>query len=139
MNFENYNSFKFNLVTDLNKSNFEKMTPLFMHCPYSRVQWTNEDNEKIVNHVKRFGSKNWKYVATEIQTKNAKQCRDHYNDVLDPQIRNSIWTREEGKTLLLKFEQFGPHWSKIKRFLPGRTTGMIKNYMKILLKKKRSK
>ncbi|KAK8836678.1 Myb- protein A [Tritrichomonas musculus] len=136
MNFENINCLKINFVIDLNKNNFVANTPLFIQRSCTRVQWTNEENEKIVNHVKRFGPKNWKHVAAQIRTKNAQQCRDHYNDVLDPQINNGIWTKEEERILLMKYEQLGPHWAKIKTFLPGRTTGNIKNYINILLKKR---
>ena len=127
---ESFHTFKFNLIIGLNENN-----PSFIPRSCSRVQWTNEENEKIVNHVKVFGPRKWKKIACEIKTKSAQQCRDHYNDVLDPHIKNSIWTKEEEKILLLKYEQLGPRWSKIKVFLPGRTTGNIKNYLNILLKK----
>ncbi|KAK8865517.1 Myb- protein A [Tritrichomonas musculus] len=135
MSFESFNSLKINLVIDLNKTSLVTKAPSYAHRSSSRVQWTSEENEKIINHVKRFGPKKWKEIAAEIKTKNAQQCRDHYNDVLDPNIKNAIWTKEEEKILLLKYEQLGPHWSKIKAFLPGRTTGMIKNYVNILLNK----
>ncbi|KAK8836295.1 Myb- protein A [Tritrichomonas musculus] len=135
MSFESFNNFSFCFVIDLNKNNLEN-TPLLIQRSYSRVQWTNDENEKIVNHVKKFGPRNWKQIAAEIKTKNAQQCRDHYNDVLDPKINNGIWTKEEERILLMKYEQLGPHWAKIKAFLPGRTTGMIKNYINILLKKR---
>lgn len=134
MSFESFNNIKFNLIIDLNKNSIVTDTPLFMQRSYTRVQWTNEENEKIVNHVKKFGPRNWKIIAAEIKTKNAQQCRDHYNDVLDPQINNGIWSKEEERILLLKYEQLGPQWAKIKQFLPGRTAGMIKNYINILLK-----
>ena len=110
---------------------------MFIQRPYSRVQWTKEENDIILNHVKKFGPRKWKTVADEIGTKNAQQCRDHYNDVLDPQIKNGIWTKEEEKNLLMKYEQLGPHWARIKAFLPGRTTGMIKNCINVLLRKRR--
>ena len=137
MNYENNNCFKTNYVINLNDKFFEANTLLFIQRPYSRVQWTKEENDIILNHVKKFGPRKWKTVADEIGTKNAQQCRDHYNDVLDPQIKNGIWTKEEEKNLLMKYEQLGPHWARIKAFLPGRTTGMIKNCINVLLRKRR--
>lgn len=133
MNLDSFNSMRFNLVIDLNESNFMTKAPVFYPSSHSRVQWTTEENDQLLNHVKKYGPKYWKQIAAEIKTKNAQQCRYHYNDVLDPKINNAIWTREEEKTLMLKYEQLGPHWSKIREFLPGRTTGMIKNYMNILI------
>lgn len=117
------------------ENNFFRPNPSFMSRSYSRVRWTDEENEKLINHVTKNGPKKWKQIAIELKTKTAQQCRDHYNDVLDPDIKNALWTEEEEKILLLKYEQFGPHWAQIKTFLPGRTTGMIKNYMNLLLKK----
>ena len=119
----------------LNEINFVINDPSDIPRSCSRVQWTKEENEKIINHVKNFGPKKWRKIADEIKTKNPKQCRDHYNDVLNPRIKNVIWTKEEEKILLLKYEQLGPQWSKIKAFLPGRTAGNIKNYIGLLLKK----
>ncbi|KAK8865561.1 hypothetical protein M9Y10_011117 [Tritrichomonas musculus] len=136
MNFDSINCYKYNIVIHLNENSFVANTPLFLPRSCSRVQWTNEENEIIINHVERFGPRNWKHVAAEIRTKNAQQCRDHYYDVLDPRIKNAIWTKEEERILLMKYEQLGPHWAKIKTFLPGRTTGNIKNYINILLKKR---
>ena len=127
MSIESFYTFKFNLLIENDPSYIPRLHDLQF--------WTNEENEKIVNHVKLFGPRKWKKIACEIKTKSAQQCRDHYNDVLDPHIKNSIWTKEEEKILLLKYEQLGPHWSKIKTFLPGRTTENIKNYLNILLKK----
>lgn len=119
----------------LNEINLLINDPSFIPRSYSRVQWTNEENDKIIKHVNKYGPKKWKEIAAEIKTKTAQQCRDHYNDVLNPRIKNVIWTKEEEKILLLKYEQLGPRWSKIKAFLPGRTAGNIKNYINLLLKR----
>lgn len=104
----------------------------------SRVHWTKEEDEKLRKLVELHGTKKWKHIAELLKTKNGKQCRDHYKNVLDPEIKNSLWTAEEERTLILKYEQFGPCWSKIKIFLPGRTSGMIKNYINMLIKQKGS-
>lgn len=101
-----------------------------------RPIWTNEENQLLLKHVDEYGPKNWKKIAETLQTKNAKQCRDHYFNSLDPTIINSIWTNEEEKILLSKYQQYGPHWSKIKDFLPGRTQSMIKVNLVRLLKKR---
>lgn len=112
---------------------------IYMPKSYSRVKWTQEENDKLLRHVSKNGIKKWKQIATELKTKTAQQCRDHYNNVLDPSISNALWTEEEERILLLKYEQYGNHWTQIKNYLPGRTTNMIKNYLNILLKKGKKK
>ncbi|KAK8842947.1 Myb- protein A [Tritrichomonas musculus] len=133
MNFLCFNCSKLYSNIDLNVNNLSSK-PVHIQRSYSRVHWTKEENEKIINLVEKFGPRNWKKIAEEIKTKTAQQCRDHYNDVLDPKINKTIWTNEEERIMLLKYEQLGPQWAKIKTFLPGRTTGMIKNHISVLLK-----
>lgn len=101
----------------------------------SRIRWTKQEDEQLMNLVRKWGARKWNEIAASLGTKTAKQCRDHYANCLDPEIKNSLWTVEEERILLSKYEQFGPHWSRIKSFLPGRTTSMIKNYITMLLKK----
>lgn len=102
---------------------------------YSRVRWSQQEDETLIKHVSKNGTKKWKQIAIELKTKTAQQCRDHYFNVLDPNISNALWTDEEERILLSKYEQFGNHWTQIKKFLPGRTTNMIKNNLNLLLKK----
>lgn len=101
----------------------------------SRIRWTKQEDEQLMSLVRKWGARKWNEIAASLATKTAKQCRDHYANCLDPEIKNSLWTVEEEQILLLKYEQLGPHWSRIKSFLPGRTTSMIKNYITMLLKK----
>lgn len=101
-----------------------------------RKNWKKEEDEKLLKLIDKYGPHRWKIIAEIIQTKTAKQCRDHYFNCLDPKIKNSLWTVEEEKILLKKYQQYGSHWSKIKRYLPGRTPSMIKAYLRVLLKKK---
>lgn len=118
-----------------NENNFLTNNRIFISRSYSRTRWTSEENKKLMDHVMKNGPRKWKKIAYELKNKTTQQCRDHYNDVLDPKIKNVVWTNDEEKILLLKYEEYGPHWSKIKVFLPGRTAGMIKNYANLLLKR----
>lgn len=100
-----------------------------------RIRWTKEEDEQLLNLVRRWGARRWNEIAASLGTKTAKQCRDHYANCLDPGIRNSLWTVEEEEILLSKYNEIGPHWSRIRTFFPGRTNAMIKNYTIMLLKK----
>ena len=101
----------------------------------SRIRWTKQEDEQLMGLVRKWGARKWNEIAASLGTKTAKQCRDHYANCLDPEIKNSLWTVEEEQILLLKYEQLGPHWSRIKSFLPVRSTSIIKNYITMLLKK----
>lgn len=101
----------------------------------TRSRWTQEEEKALIKLVSMTGARGWNQIASLLKTKTAKQCRDHYANCLNPEIKNSLWTDEEEQILLMKFNEYGSHWSKIKKFLPGRTTAMIKNYVTMLLKK----
>lgn len=101
----------------------------------TRTRWTKEEEEILIRLVSKAGARRWNQIASILKTKTAKQCRDHYANCLDPEIKNSLWTVEEEQILLEKYQEYGSHWSGIKKFLPGRTTSMIKNYVTMLLKK----
>lgn len=136
MNLAHIDTLKFNIIIDFNNENsFISKDIVILTPSASRVKWTDKENELLLNHVDQHGPKKWKQIAAELKNKTAQQCRDHYFDVLDPRIQNVIWSEEEEEILRLKYEQLGPHWSKIKKFLPGRTTGGIKNYMNSILKR----
>ncbi|KAK8892568.1 Transcription factor myb3r-5 [Tritrichomonas musculus] len=100
--------------------------------PSPRTPWTKEEDEQLITLIKKLGPSNWNEIASSFKIKTAKQCRDHYRNVLDPGIKNSQWTIDEEKTLIQKYNLFGPQWSLISSFLPGRSTTMIRNYTRVL-------
>ena len=101
----------------------------------TRNRWTQDEENRLINLVSIIGAREWNKISAILKTKTAKQCRDHYANCLNPEIKNSFWTIEEERVLLEKYQEYGSHWSKIKPFLPGRTSSMIKNYISMLLKK----
>lgn len=141
INFKPYQNYK-DIQTHKNEDNslsmickYKKQVKEVKNTSTSQNRWTKEEDEQLMQIINRIGAKQWRQVASLMKTKTAKQCRDHYTNCLDPDIKSSYWSNDEEKILLSKYEQFGPHWSLIKNYLPGRTTLMIKNYVKMLLKK----
>lgn len=91
----------------------------------------SEDTQlrKVVNDV---GDNNWSKVAELMPGRNARQCRDRWRGYLRPTLVNSEWTEEEDNTLIQKYEEHGPRWSVIGRYIPGRAEIAIKNRWKLL-------
>lgn len=111
----------------------------FTKAVNKRKCWTKEEDEELLNLVHKYGPQQWKAISEIIKSKSAKQCRDHYFNCLDPNINTALWTNEEEKILLKKYKQYGAHWSKIRKYLPGRTPSMIKAYLQMLLRRSESK
>lgn len=57
-----------------------------------------------------------------------RQCRERYKNYLSPHLRNGPWTPEEEKLLTEKYNEIGPHWSKMTKFFDGRSDVNIKNH-----------
>ena len=100
-----------------------------------RCKWTKEqinsllDTSALVDSIGLLGKGYcWKDIAIFVKGKNARQCRDMWNGLLNPSRKMSPWTEEELRILFDNVYMYGKQWSLISRlFLPGRTADNIKN------------
>lgn len=97
--------------------------------------WRKEEDEQISDLVKKHG-KCWSKIAKVMSTRNGKQIRDRFLNVLDPEIKKGKFTRAEDIKLVTLFNQLGARWATIAKFFPSRTADMIKNRFHSSIKKK---
>ncbi len=123
-------------------SHFHNKNPLQCFSRYNRIRpginkgsWNKEEDSLISSLIKKYG-KSWSKISKIIKTRNGKQIRDRYINVLDPNINKNKFTNEEDDLLINLYEKFGPKWSKIHYYFKDRTTDMIKNRFHSTLKKK---
>jgi hypothetical protein len=81
----------------------------------------------LIAAVDEFGIFDWSRIAAKVPNRTGKQCRERWIDKLSPDVVRGDWSSEEDSTLLAKEAEFGHSWSKIRQFLPGRSTGAVKN------------
>jgi len=89
---------------------------------------------KILELVNVYG-KSWSKISKILGTRNGKQIRDRFINVLDPEIKKGKFTEEEDKKLVLLFKKFGPKWATISKYYNNRTADMIKNRFHSSIKK----
>ena len=121
---------------------FAKKNSLQCFSRYKRIKpgivkgsWKKEEDNNIVQLVLKYG-KAWSKISKLLGTRNGKQIRDRYINVLDPETRKGKFTDEEDSKLLELFKQYGPKWATISKFYPNRTADMIKNRFHSSIKKK---
>lgn len=88
--------------------------------------WSKEEDESIVALVTMYG-KSWSKISKILQTRNGKQIRDRYINVLDPHIKKGKFTEAEDKVLIELYFKYGARWATIAKNIPYRTADMIKN------------
>jgi len=104
--------------------------------------WSAEEDD-LLKELIQNGQKRWSEIAHRLNTdmhrglqvRSGKQCKERWNNHLNPSINRGEWTLEEDISLLELYQKLGNRWSLIARELPTRTESSIKNRIKSLVNK----
>ncbi|KAK2386359.1 myb domain protein [Trifolium repens] len=91
--------------------------------------WTTEEDEILVEHVKKYGLGNWNAVRKYSGlARCGKSCRLRWANHLRPELKKGEFTDEEKKKVLELHFSMGNKWARMAALMPGRTDNEIKNY-----------
>lgn len=104
------------------EANFEK-----------RAKFTPAEDAKLRKLVMDYGGRpNWRSISAKMKTRTPRQCRERFQNYLNPKIKVNNWTEEENQILLEKYQEFGNQWNKISQFIEGRTGNAVRNQFQLL-------
>jgi hypothetical protein len=125
-----------NCLKNSNKKEFlgKKRSDLVFVCTkFKKInQWTNEEDEILVNMAKKHCFKNWNSVASFLPGRSAIQCSARYKRIR-PGLKKGTWSEEEDSQLLNLISKFGKNWSAISQYIPSRSGKQIRDrYFNVL-------
>jgi len=97
--------------------------------------WTQEEDQKLIAWVQKEGPGKWAQAANLIPGRSGKQCRERWFNNLNPEVRKGNWTKAEDELIFQLYQKYGSSWSKIAKYVSGRTENSIKNRFYSTLRK----
>ena len=91
-----------------------------------RGAWTEEEDTKLRRAVEVYGHA-WSEVCNFVSGRSSEQCRERWQDFVNPAVSRTKWTESDDEALLGVIEQVGEgRWKEISRVLNnGRTDSMV--------------
>jgi hypothetical protein len=92
-----------------------------------KCKFDSEEDTALVEAVRRLGTGDWSAIAAEIPGRNARQCRERWNNYANPRLTRDQWTVTEDELLLRKFRELGPKWHIIAGCFDRRAKNSVRN------------
>ena len=84
-----------------------------------RRPWTNEEDEALATAVialrKTGAAISWTTIAEVIGGRTGKQCRERWQNQLDPEVQKGPWTEREDELLIAAQNRHGNKWVDIAK------------------------
>ena len=94
---------------------------------FKKGQWSIQEDKLLEQWIKENGPRKWNQCGRFIQGRSGKQCREHWNNCLNPELVKGEWTPEEDFLIMYFYELCNGSWKKIIPLFNGRTENSIKN------------
>jgi hypothetical protein len=102
---------------------------------FQKARFTPAEDERLSQIVAAHGPFDWICIASSMGSRNARQCRERWQNYLDPSLRNDAWTPEEDRLLQDLFGQIGAKWNKIGQSFRNRSDMALRNRWQLLVRR----
>ena len=114
-----------NLTQSIPNKNHKQKKP--KKVSLKKGQWSLQEDRLLEQWVKINGPKNWEDCGRFIKGRKGKQCREHWNNCLNPELKKGNWGPEEDFLIMFFYEKCNGSWKKIIPLFNGRIENSIKN------------
>lgn len=99
-----------------------------------KSKFTPEEDQKLFNLVNGLQEVDWSAIAKQFSHRNSRQCRERWQNYLNPNLIKDNWTEEDDRLLLDRYNEMGPHWNAIGRTLGNRSGNSVRNRYLVLMR-----
>ena len=92
----------------------------------TKHKFTEEEDKRLISIIKEIGT-DWKQVSLQMKTRNPRQCRERWNNYINPSLSDAPWTHEEDKLLIELHKKYGTAWNKIGKHFKNRSDNSLRN------------
>ena len=89
--------------------------------------WSKKEDKLLFDWIKKNGEQSWHECARFISGRTGKQCREHWKNCLNPELKKGEWTLEEDLLIMLSYTKYKGSWREMIHLFEGRTENSIKN------------
>ena len=104
-----------------------------------KVKFTPEEDEKLRKLVGESVDIDWGKIAAQLPNRNQRQCRERWQNYLNPSLSTREWTQVEDDMVVEKFNEYGPHWNVIARLFNGRSGNAVRNRYLVIMRHQQKK
>lgn len=106
-------------------------------APTKLRKWTSVEDMKLISSVNEYLSvgsiPDYRMIAKRINHRSPKQCRERYENSLQPDVKRGEWSFDETLILAQLMTSHGQNWAAVKDQLKTRTYNAIKKKGRKLL------
>ena len=84
-------------------------------APAKRRPWGPEEDEHLRGLVDVYGIKSWAQIATNLDNRNGKQCRERWRNHLRPQLNKGDWSAQEDIDIWDRVQEMGTKWAQVRQ------------------------
>ena len=124
------NNTKVNTQSSLQKTTQEQQIPKIFQTELEKTNkgpWSTKEDKLLNEWIKKNGAKDWHECSKFIGGRTGKQCREHWKNCLNPEVKKGEWTLEEDLLIMISYNKFKGSWRDMIHLFEGRTENSIKN------------